>query len=512
MNIPIQTNKTQSRIQTFKGPIDGALTSSLIMIDTNPMANAALVDTFAMVIPRTYVDTKKRNKYAGAETFFREATGTVIVCLSAGVVAKWIAGIYNKLFDKKTNISPNLWAPNSSFDNLKLAWQKSDNSVEKYVKNVLTNLSGLDGKQTSSWENIDWNKVDWFDNPSWDKIKWKNPDLKEIQHELKSEDNIVKVLSDLIKDKNIDKDDLKNVFKILEHRITNAIKVNNSLDLKIGENKFSASLNNLIRDTHDLAKGIFIDKLVNLKNAELKIKSMNKIKTLGAIGLVSALGLLDQYVNRIISKKHLGHDNFVGTMEGKNKKNKGEKIKLTAYKILSSTGIFALAMKVMGIRTPKEFVKKLEFNSVGTSGNAIKTVYTAILIGRFLAARDKDELRESVTRDYLGFLNWLVLGGFVSKGVGQLLFDKKLDNLFNVSGKTNGVKSWLSNFTPKSHLEVASKGAEFAKNNIWKTNVMHVSGLLYSGLALGVVLPLLNIFITNYGKKDKKSNVLINPP
>lgn len=84
-------------------------------------------------------------------------------------------------------------------------------------------------------------------------------------------------------------------------------------------------------------------------------------------------------------------------------------------KLLASGGIFALSMAVMKIKSPAQFLKKLEFSSVVTSGNAIKTIYMASLIGRFMAARNKTELRESATRDYLGFLNWLVLGGFVSK-------------------------------------------------------------------------------------------------
>lgn len=527
MNITINSrNKDKNTIirpysPSFKGPLDGVLTSALQVIDTNPMANAALVDTFAMVLPRTYVDTKKRNKYAGAETFFREATGTVIVCLSAGVVAKGIASVYNKIFDKKTNIPSHLWVTNDSFDAFKSVWENSgkgsDAKIEKYVRNVLTNLSGLDGKQTSTWENVDWKKVEWFDSSNWEKINWKNPKFKNIQNELKSEDGIVKVLSDLIKDKNVHKSDIKNVFKIVEHRITNAIKVNSSVNLKTGEKTFNASLSNIIRDTHDVAKNIFTDNSVILKNAEHKLKTMNRVKTLGAIGFVSAFGLLDQYVNRLISKKRLGHDNFVGTMDinaknepTENSKKSGSKIKLTAYKLLASGGIFALAMKVMDIKTPKEFIKKLEFRNIGTSGNAIKTVYTALLIGRFLASRDKDELRESVTRDYLGFLNWLVFGGFVSKGVGQILFDKKLNSLFNVNESTKGIKNWLNNFTPKSHIEIAAKGADFAKKNIWKTNIMHISGLLYSGLALGFALPLLNIFIT--GDKKKQNGKIIQPP
>ena len=72
------------------------------------------------------------------------------------------------------------------------------------------------------------------------------------------------------------------------------------------------------------------------------------------------------------------------------------------------------------------------------------------------------------------------MGGFVSKSVGQLLFDKKLKELFNVNGEGGGVKHWLNNVLPKSHAEIASKGAEFAKKNMWKVNVMHVSKVFKS--------------------------------
>ena len=46
------------------------------------MANAVLIDVGAMVLPRTYYDAKARNKDAGAETFFRELSGTFINSLT----------------------------------------------------------------------------------------------------------------------------------------------------------------------------------------------------------------------------------------------------------------------------------------------------------------------------------------------------------------------------------------------------------------------------------------------
>lgn len=80
----------------FTGAVDGLATQVLRTLDTNPMANAVGIDLFAMVGPRTYIDTKERNVNAGFETFFREFTGTLIVCLSASYLAKGISKLANK--------------------------------------------------------------------------------------------------------------------------------------------------------------------------------------------------------------------------------------------------------------------------------------------------------------------------------------------------------------------------------------------------------------------------------
>ena len=121
-----------------------------------------------------------------------------------------------------------------------------------------------------------------------------------------------------------------------------------------------------------------------------------------------------------------------------------------------------------------------------------------------MASQSKDELRETVTRDYLGFLNWLVFGGFAAKGVANLL-DKDRKFLFNISKNGNGLKNWLNNIYLKSHNEIAAQGKTFAKKNMWKMNIAHISGLVYSTLALGVLLPKLNIVIAkhNYNKSNK---------
>lgn len=157
--------------------------------------------------------------------------------------------------------------------------------------------------------------------------------------------------------------------------------------------------------------------------------------------------------------------------------------------------------KVMNIKNTKDFFKKLEFTGPTTSGNAIKTVYGALILGRFFASKDNTELRETVVRDYLGFLNWLVLGGFVAKGVGNLL-DKDRKALFNTSKEGKGVKHWLNDVSLKTHSEIVAQGGKDIKKNLRKLNVAHISGLAYSALMLGILLPKLNISMTKHKQKN----------
>ena len=132
--------------------------------------------------------------------------------------------------------------------------------------------------------------------------------------------------------------------------------------------------------------------------------------------------------------------------------------------------------------------------------NAIKTVYMATILGRFLAADNNNELRESVVRDYFGFLNWLVLGGFAAKGIGNIL-DPKKEALFNINKEGKGIKHWLNNVALKTHEEIAAHGKEFAKKNLWKLNVAHIGGLAYSTLMLGMILPKINTKMTQHKAK-----------
>lgn len=510
MRLTIDNYDVKRRPQNFKGALDGALTSSLKLLDTNEMANAVLIDVGAMVAPRTYYDAKARNKDAGAETFFRELSGTFINCLSAGLLSIGIAKIANNFIMPNVKIDSNTWFSKDSIGVLKAAWDNADNNVEKYVRNVFDNLGGRDYKDIKYFKDINWDNVDWQNSKGWEKINWDNANFAGLAERLKTKDGMISTMTDLINSKNITSKDRKNALKIMQARIVNALGAERDIHVKIGGNDLSATLENVLRDTYDMGKKVFANSGVDVNLALKKIARVNNIKIFGALAGASALGLTNQYINRKITEKRTGKKGFVGDVDyaKKAKANKNTKQefdpKLWLKKILASAGMIAMVVTVMRVKNLKDFVKKLEFTGPVTSGNAIKTVYASTIVGRFLAADNDTELRESVTRDYFGFLNWLVFGGFAAKGVANIL-DKDCKNLFNIKQDGKGLKHWLNDLNLKTHAEIASKGTNFAKKNIWKLNAAHIAGLAYSAITLGFVLPMINDKMTRYKAKKQQA-------
>ncbi len=498
----------------FKGAMDGLLTGALRSLDTNEMANAVLIDLGAMVGPRTYYDTTHRNKDAGFETFFREISGTFINCLSAGLLALGISHLITNKIMPEVELRPNTWFSEDAVKTLHNAWKNADNNTTNYVKNVFENLSGQDGAKINKFSEINWKDVKWVDENSWTYITWKNEKYKHIPQTLKTKEGFINTMTEIINDKTIAKEDKNNILKIAETRLTNALGANRYLTVNINGKTWNERLQIILRDTYDMGKDIFTNKNIDVDKALSKIAKINKIKIFGALAGASALGLTNQYINRKLTEKRTGKKGFVGDVdyatksaaptqtENKKQDNHNNKT-FFLQKLAASLGMVTMVIAVMKVKSPKDFVKKLQFTGPVTSGNAIKTVYAANIVGRFMASDNKTELRESVTRDYFGFLNWLVFGGFAAKGVANLL-DRKKENLFNISKPGKGLKHWLNDINLKTHTEIAAKGATFAKKNLWKLNVAHISGLLYSGITLGYLLPMINAQLTKAKAKKQE--------
>ena len=93
----------------------------------------------------------------------------------------------------------------------------------------------------------------------------------------------------------------------------------------------------------------------------------------------------------------------------------------------------------------------------------------------------------------------IIKSGFVAKGAGQIL-DPKQTNLFNISKQGKGIKHWLKEISLKSQKEIIAQGGN-VKQNLRKLNIAQISGIAYSALMLGVLLPKLNIWMTKHNKK-----------
>ena len=95
--------------------------------------------------------------------------------------------------------------------------------------------------------------------------------------------------------------------------------------------------------------------------------------------------------------------------------------------------------------------------------------------------------------------DFIFLGGFVAKGVGQIL-DPKQINLFNITKEGQGIKHWLKDVSLKSQKEIIAQGGNI-KKNLKNLNIAQISGIAYSAIMLGVLLPKLNIWMTKHNKK-----------
>lgn len=499
MKVYNNTPQTQLRTPNFRGPIDAPLTQGLAALSTNPMLNASLVDVFAMGLPRTIVEYKERNKYAGFEMAFREFTGTFIACFSAGLFGQMINKTMSKRIQPEVKVNENSWASNNTIDVL----NQINKSGKNYSKNLFNSLSGLNKNEEQAWNKINWDKIEWYDKEAWNNLKWDNKELEGVHNKIKSEKSIIETFDKLISDEKLSKNDSKNLQNILTERVINAVGAESNITLKSGDKSITSTVQNILRDSIDMGQNVFSAN--ESEKTIVKLKKLNKVKTLGALTLSIVLALTNQAINRYITQKRTGSKEFVGNMDYEshigNNSQTDKKKNLNFNKVLASAGFVAMLAKVMNIKNTKDFFKKLEFTGPTTSGNAIKTVYGALILGRFFASKDNTELRETVVRDYLGFLNWLVLGGFVAKGVGNLL-DKDRKDLFNTSKEGKGVKHWLNDVSLKTHSEIVAQGGKDIKKNLRKLNVAHISGLAYSALMLGILLPKLNISMTKHKQKN----------
>lgn len=524
-----QNNNQTKHDIAFTGPIDTLLAVPSVFLrflDTNQAWGANLVDIGSMVIPRTYYDTKHRGLATGLETGRRESTGTfnhAMVGVYGTVAGAALAMGLNRAYQFKAH---KIFANNDTLNILGDNWYNAlknggDKPVEEFLKNVVSNIKVFNPSRADAVEGF-------------------------VSITEDTQNAVVAKLKDLIENgtretiSNKDRDYIKTL-------ITANTGGEKSVVLKGFYNgqktQADNTLSTLIENIHNVSKAFNKENVIkDFKDAATKtiedvnilksLKRLNINRSIAGLGIASIFGMSVQPINMYLTKKNTGCDGFPG-VPGRNK-DKSKSFFLTKSVMAGLFGAGALSTIMIGDKAPVKavgmmnklkqfgtrFLSKIQFKGMMPTVNQLKFVYGMTIVSRLMCARDKNELRESAVKDSLGFLNLLVLGSLVTKGVTRLL-NKSLINLPENSGK--GFVNWLKNSSVKSRDEVLletlkSNGIDVVKDGkalsytklleaskalpknvksvlkgrLAALNIAQLVGYAYSGIFLGYYLPKIN--------------------
>lgn len=521
----LNKNKNVSNTPAFKG----FWNKSYKFLADEPVWGATIIDLTAMVAPRTWTDGKNRGFNAGFETGFREAESSgndAAVGLYGVAAGSLIAGAINKKYGVKVN---KIFASTDASHVYTAKWDKNAGNMDNYIKDIVDNIEAF--------------------NPNSPKADAKG--FVRIPENHKQG-----IIEDLKTIANAAPDKMNKVWKEtkdnLAGKMLDALGVEDSLKLvhkEAGvEKATSANAKILMENFYHMTKAFKSNK-VSSKTGEF-LKDYHKFGNLRtAIGILIAgiFAVGAQPLNVYLSKKRTGTDGFVG-VEGRKKDNS---LGFKALKTASSLGMIGIMLATLGALPknpkkfkdiPKLFLEKNQYKGKNPTINQFKTVFGLAITSRLFTSRDKDEHREVVTKDVLGFFNWLMLGNVFNKFIIHK-FQNKDANMLKREPLPKNANWWQKtvNFLNSSiatHSEVAVKGLKKetglksiikpngkamsfneifkalpkngqARKNLRLLNFAQLGGYIYSAVVLGFGIPHLNIYMTNMSDKRKKAKLAL---
>jgi hypothetical protein len=509
VNINQQKPQSGSHTPAHQPSFKGWETPILNFLDTSPAWGACAVDLGFMVAPRTITDFG-RGSDAGFETMRREGMGTTnhsSVGLYGTLAGLLLATVINSSygFTKNDVKAHSIFADSETlemhtkFYNNALKNPEVKNPLREYLTKTLQHYEAQTAQ--GNWIKFGEEEI--------------NNSVDMLEKEITSTGNKINK-------------DIKNTIRT---KLFSSVGVGNNIRIIAEEGKkphtSRYTIDYVIENAYKLGKAFSKDKVKEAflnstsvaENSFLKaMKTMNKNRSLIGVGIASVVGVSTQPLNMYLTKKKTGKSGFVGG---------GGENKTTAFKIrkaIAATlfGIGALAT----IGNPKNLVKDLQYKGFTPTIKQFKFIYGVTIMSRFLAARNDNELKESMLKDTLGFANWLILGNFVQKLVAQKLDSSLLKN------KGKGIVHWIKNTSLKTREEVlhAALGKKVfkdgkplsllkmvkelpkgsaAKKQLTILTIAQLAGYIYSGVVLGFGIPSLNIYLSKrrLAKQAEKENL-----
>ena len=521
----LNKNKNVSNTPAFKG----FWNKSYKFLADEPVWGATIIDLTAMVAPRTWTDGKNRGFNAGFETGFRESESSAndaAVGLYGVAAGSLIAGAINKKYGVKVN---KIFASTDASHVYTAKWDKNAGNMDNYIKDIVDNIEAF--------------------NPN-------SPKADAKGYVRIPENHKQGIIEDLKTIANAAPDKMNKVWKEtkdnLAGKMLDALGVEDSLKLvhkEAGVEKATSSNAKILMENFYHMTKAFKSNKVSSKTGEF-LKDYHKFGNLRtAIGILIAgiFAVGAQPLNVYLSKKRTGTDGFVG-VEGRKKDNS---LGFKALKTATSLGMIGIMLATLGALPknpkkfkdiPKLFLEKNQYKGKNPTINQFKTVFGLAITSRLFTSRDKDEHREVVTKDVLGFFNWLMLGNVFNKLIIHK-FQNKGANLLKREPLPKNANWWQKtvnflNTSIATHSEVAVKGLKketglksiikpngkaMSFNEIFKAlpkngqtrknlrllNFTQLGGYVYSAVVLGFGIPHLNIYMTNMSDKRKKAKLAL---
>ncbi|MBO7672635.1 hypothetical protein J6S88_04410 [bacterium] len=483
----IENKRTAKPQPNFGNGIDTVLR----FLDTNKAWGAVGVDVGSMVIPRTAVDFS-RGIDAGLETGGRESSSSLNHA-SVGLYGAGAGALIATAFNPKYGVKFNkIFAGDKLLDNFGEAWSENK-ELRPFLEHVVDSIEGFNPS------NVNATAEGWVGIPK---------DTQKI---------IVDRLEKEIRESGEFKIN-KETEKFIHNIITSTTGAEAEIRLKgIKTAVDGLELKNVLENIYSVSKTFLQEKVVENPTEFLKsMKRFNKYRSLAGLGIASAIGMSIQPINRYLTKKRTGSDDFVGGGE----KDNSTRFKVT--KVLAAVAFLIGAFATISTK-PAEILSKIQYKGMVPTLDQFKAVYGLTICSRFLSARNGNELGESARKDTLGFISWLLLGNVVAKGVAKWL-DKDLINYHPGKGilkaniktrdevllealRGHGI-SVVENGKALKFSELIKKlpkADKITRRKLWKLNGAQFAGYLFSGLILGFGIPKMNKYITNNKEAKKKA-------
>ena len=505
-NAPRRDNhKQKGQQQSFTGGLaDGAIWL-VQQCEKQPMVNVTFLDMSTAIVPRTIIETKESNGYAGFEAFRREFSGLFVNCLIPGFIVAGLAKLIQRPIMGnfgKSNLA-STWANEDGIHKINGFYGRhientglsQREKIYNTFRDELGSLVGVDGKETKDFADI-FNIARDKDGNLVGKIG--NEKLHNAVNELTDA-----VLSDKHSSKKV-----KEAYRA----IVDETHIAENIRFRTDKSFFSNNLESICSDTVKMLRGTIKEGISDSKALSEYCKKAVKLvnwKSIGGLGVIIPLAISMQPINRWITHKTSGqkgapiYKDFGKENEHKEMTPK-EKAELLAQKFISIGSMIGVCGLSMFMDRP--VLKNIfQFKGIFPTMDQARIISTATFASRMGASEDRNELREATVRDIATFSSFYFLGDYVAKGIATFLEKKNpgthlINRLKEADPNANSLQkfwNWAKHTSLKSSDELST-----IKDKRLRT-VCHIGNMVFSLLSLGLFIPLYTRSKTNKKRAEE---------